>query len=167
MGNRVLLFSVDSIPEPGRQPDPIRALSEFNGGASLVQDLLVSGSPRRCQSVVWPEHRIGIAGDYDAGVQRLWNFLDALGKLGSLPGDQGFQDAVAQARQVLSSPKHRGRQLREGIDPGHRSGQRHADRRRAAATLAGAPAELLARRAGALLDRRALLFAGARGLSHP
>ena len=111
MGNRVLLFSVDSIPESGRHPHPIRALSEWNGGASLVQDLLVSGAPQRCQSVIWPEHRIGIVGDYDTGVQRLWTFLDALGKLGSLPEDQDFQEAVQQARGVLSSPEHRGRYM--------------------------------------------------------
>lgn len=110
-----MLFTVDSIPEPGQRPQPIRGLSEFPG-FPLVHGLLASGSPRLCQSLVWPEHRIGILGDYAEGVTRLEKFLDSLGKLDPLPDDLDFQDAVANARAVLASPKYRGRYV--VLEPG-------------------------------------------------
>jgi hypothetical protein len=44
MGNRALLFTVDSIPEPDHPPDSIRGLSEI---PAIVRgcEILVAGDP--------------------------------------------------------------------------------------------------------------------------
>jgi hypothetical protein len=104
MANRSYVYSVDTRPEPGKQPSPIRSLSEFNWDIPLAHKILASQAPSRCQSVIWEEHRIGVVADYAGGVERLLKFLDAVGVK-----DKAFEDAVAETRQVLD--KHRGKYL--------------------------------------------------------
>ncbi len=110
MGNRSLLFTADSVPTADHRPDPVRPLAEWNG-LPLVHLILASAEPRRCQSLIWRDQAIGIAGDHAAGVARLFAFLDAFAKLGTLPRDRGFAAARAEAERVLASDKHRGRYL--------------------------------------------------------
>ena len=177
MGNRSLLFTADSVPTADHRPDPIRPLAEWNG-LPLVHLILASAEPRRCQSLIWRDQAIGIAGDYAAGVERLFGFLGAFAKLGTLPRDRGFAAARAEAELVLASDKHRGRYLLlETGDtfggpqgdlvpaverliargyPRDPAGDRR-DHRRTTASVGAAPGGWLAQAARARVERRPLL----------
>src|SRR5262245_55965843 len=108
MANRSYVYTVDTLPEPDKQPSPIRSLTEFNWDIPLVHKILASVEPRRCQSVIWAEHEIGIVADYAGGVSRLLEFLDVLAPV---VNQKEFHDAVAEARDVLASDKHKGKFL--------------------------------------------------------
>ncbi len=71
MANRSYVYSIDAIPAPGQAPKPIRSLTEFNYDVPRVHKILASAAPERCQSVIWPDHRVGVVASYAGGVERL------------------------------------------------------------------------------------------------
>ncbi len=82
MANRSYLYSSNFVP--GRD-DTIGArrivgISEWNYDIPIVFKLLVSVNPRRCRSLLFDSpDEIAIVGDFDAGVNRLMQFLDQIG----------------------------------------------------------------------------------------
>lgn len=81
MANRSYLYSTNTIPGPDVSPDEreLTGISEQNYDIPLVYKILLSGNPRKCKSSIWdtPED-IAIVGNYDAGVERLSEFLDRI-----------------------------------------------------------------------------------------
>jgi hypothetical protein len=53
-------------------------ISEWPYDIPLVFKILVSGNSRACQSALWSPEPVAIAGDYDQGVARLFEFLDRI-----------------------------------------------------------------------------------------
>jgi hypothetical protein len=111
MANRSYVYAVDTLPTKKKQPKPIRSLSEFGWGVPVAHQLLASGSPRRCQSAIWEEHEIGIAGDFKVGRDRLFRFLEALAGVKGLKKKDAFAEAVAETRAFLEAKKHVGKYI--------------------------------------------------------
>jgi hypothetical protein len=80
MSNRSYLYSTDRLPssDGGEQRPRYVGISEWPYDIPLVFKILVSGNPRACQSSIWSPEPIAIAGDYDQGVVRLFEFLDRI-----------------------------------------------------------------------------------------
>ena len=79
MANRSYLFSCDTLPELEKQSIVGTGISEWNYALPLVFKLLLSGNPRVCASAIWETSDvIGIAGEYDAGMNALNAFFEQL-----------------------------------------------------------------------------------------
>ena len=108
MANRSYLYSVDVIPEPGKEPPVIRGLSEIDKDIPLAHLILAGAQPRVCQSVIWTEQQIAVVGDFAPGMSRLIQLLNVLAHT-SLVGDPTFMGALAQTVTTLSNPTFRGK----------------------------------------------------------
>jgi hypothetical protein len=80
MANRSYLYSTDRLPSSDGDTERPRfvGISEWPYDIPLVFKILVSGTPMACQSSLWSPEPIAIAGDYDQGVARLFEFLDRI-----------------------------------------------------------------------------------------
>ncbi len=107
MANRSYLYAIDALPGVSRQGSAPRGLSEFNWSIPLAHKLFVGFEAQRVQSVIWPDHRIAIVGDFERGARLVMGLLDAVGQVA--PTDPALDDAIAHTREFLTDPAHRGR----------------------------------------------------------
>lgn len=78
MANRSYLYSTNARPETDarQKKQKLNGISEWKYAVPLVYKLLLSANPRACRSFIWDEPGpIALFGDYDAGVERLTEFL--------------------------------------------------------------------------------------------
>ncbi len=107
MSNRSYVYTVDTIPTKKKKAKPVRSLSEWAWDVPLAHKILVSASPKRCQSCIWTQE-IGVAGEFEGGRDRLLQFLDALGKV-KVKTPKVFAKAVATTKTVLAHKKYVGK----------------------------------------------------------
>jgi hypothetical protein len=81
MANRSYLYATSFVPSLEVEQDQRRiiGISEWNYDIPLAFRLLLSAYPKKCRSLIWdvPEE-IGLVGDYEQGVARLFGFLDRI-----------------------------------------------------------------------------------------
>lgn len=108
MANRTYLYATDRHPDAERsdatEPGDIAGLSEAAYRIPLSYRLLLSGAPAVSRSLIWPEDRIGLTGDFATGAQRLGRFLDRLARAAP-----ELRQACADTRAFLSAPANRRR----------------------------------------------------------
>lgn len=81
MANRSYLYSSNFVPPPeANEADRrITGISEWKYDIPIGFKILLSGNPRKCQSLIWDvPQEIAIVGDYDQGLDRLLHFLDRI-----------------------------------------------------------------------------------------
>jgi hypothetical protein len=81
MANRSYLYSSNFAPSPeANEADRrITGISEWKYDIPIAFKILLSGNPRKCQSLIWDvPQEIAIVGDYDQGLDRLLRFLDRI-----------------------------------------------------------------------------------------
>jgi len=105
MANRSYLYASNEVPTADRTPaerDMI-GIAEWNYDIPIAFKLLLSGNPQPCNSSIWkcPE-QIAIAGDYEAGFERLSDFLNRISNVDARP-------LASEADAFLRSEKNRRR----------------------------------------------------------
>src|SRR5690349_6988916 len=103
MANRSYLYASDLVParDIDRSLRRIIGISEWNYDIPIAYKLLASGDPRSCMSSIWDfDGDIAIVSDYEAGVRRLFAYLDRI------PESLIARDRD-EARKFLFSPENR------------------------------------------------------------
>jgi hypothetical protein len=105
MANRSYLYASDLVParDIEKAKRRIVGISEWNYDIPVAYKLLASGAPEACISSIWKfDGKIAIVSDYEAGVRRLFEYLDRIPK--SLIGSHRDE-----AHVFLSAPENKRR----------------------------------------------------------
>ncbi len=103
MANRSYLYATDGVvTKPGEHVEKT-GLSEYNYDLPLAFRLLVSQNPTLSYSAIWDcPTKIAIVGDFLAGRQKLFDFLDELMKIEEAAGC--VMPDVAETKRYLTDP---------------------------------------------------------------
>lgn len=110
MANRTYLYAADSYPGEALQdgsvcdvPVNLTGVAEWNWEIPALAETLVSANPKVCQSTIW-DGPFGIVGDFDGGVARALELLQAV-------THPGVSEEVSTAIRALESASTRRRYL--------------------------------------------------------
>ncbi|NOK63928.1 MAG: hypothetical protein GFH27_549319n108 [Chloroflexi bacterium AL-W] len=82
MANRGYLYSINAKPTADESNPKIIGLSEWSYIVPLSHQILLSGAPQQCRSVIWDgDEHIAIIGDYEEGLQKFELFCTQLTSL--------------------------------------------------------------------------------------
>ena len=103
MANRSYLYSINAKPTTDNSNNKIIGLSEWNYLVPLSHQILLSGKPQKCRSVIWEgDENIAIVGDYGEGLQKFELFCT---QLTSIQTD--FTPVCQEALEFLRRPANK------------------------------------------------------------
>ncbi|MEM8535949.1 MAG: hypothetical protein AAGF95_34295 [Chloroflexota bacterium] len=103
MANRSYLYSIDTKPTTDNSSNKIIGLSEWNYIVPLSHQILLSGKPQKCKSVIWDgDEQVAIVGNYEEGLQKFELFCT---QLTSIQTD--FTPVCQEALEFLRQPANK------------------------------------------------------------
>ncbi|NDV94111.1 hypothetical protein D0T84_04150 [Dysgonomonas sp. 521] len=103
MANRSYLYSIDfDVTQQKRtEQDKVLSISEWNYDIPISYKILLSVNTRKSHSLIWNyEHPIALTGDYEAGKNKLYEFLQRVYDL-NLYDKEELQEIIKQTKEFL------------------------------------------------------------------
>lgn len=103
MANRSYLYSIDfDITQQKRaEQNKVLSISEWNYDIPISYKILLSVNTQKCHSLIWNyEHPIALTGDYEAGKNKLYEFLQQLYDL-NLYDHEELHESIKLTKEFL------------------------------------------------------------------
>jgi hypothetical protein len=106
MANRAYLYSINKIPVKGSDTAGINivGLSEHNWAVPIAFNVLVSGNPKICKSLIYEDENTGILGEYEKGLECLQKLLQLV-RENNVQYTEVFERKCREAEEFLNGKK--------------------------------------------------------------